>query len=82
MQFRQPDGINCVSRRVCLAITAKLSENRVVQCNLWIVDVNRCVHVGLCLCLITFVDYFIYKRIFVKKCAMHHEINRFRHQQG
>ena len=29
--FRQPDGVNCVVRRVCLAIIAKLSQNKVVQ---------------------------------------------------
>jgi len=29
--FRQPDGVNCVVRRVYLAIIAKLSQNRVVQ---------------------------------------------------
>jgi len=27
--FRQPDVVNCVVRRVCLAIIAKLSQNRV-----------------------------------------------------
>jgi len=29
--FRQPDGVNCVVRKVYLAIIAKLSQNRVVQ---------------------------------------------------
>jgi len=29
--FRQPDGVNCVVRRVYLAVIAKLSRNRVVQ---------------------------------------------------
>jgi len=29
--FRQPNGVNCVVRRVYLAITAQLSQNRVVQ---------------------------------------------------
>jgi len=29
--FRQPGGVNCVVRRIYLAITAKLSQNRVVQ---------------------------------------------------
>jgi len=29
--FRQPDGVNCVVRRVYLAIIAKLSQTRVVQ---------------------------------------------------
>jgi len=29
--FRQPGGLNCVVRGVYLAITAKLSQNRVVQ---------------------------------------------------
>jgi len=29
--FRQPGGVNCVVRRVYLAIIAKLSQNRVVQ---------------------------------------------------
>jgi len=35
--FRQPDGVNCVIRRVYLAITAMLSRNRVVQ----LVDYGR-----------------------------------------
>jgi len=29
--FRQPDGVNCVVRRVYLAIIAMLSQKRVVQ---------------------------------------------------
>jgi len=29
--FRQPDGVNCVVRRVYLATIAKLHQNRVVQ---------------------------------------------------
>jgi len=29
--FRQLDGVNCVVRRVYLAIIAKLSQNRAVQ---------------------------------------------------
>jgi len=29
--FRQSDGVNCVVRRVYLAIIAKLSQNRVMQ---------------------------------------------------
>ena len=37
--FRQPDGVNCVVRRVFCG----LSQNRVVQ----LVDVNHCIHVDL-----------------------------------
>jgi len=29
--FRQPDGVNCVARRVYLAVIAKLSQSRIAQ---------------------------------------------------
>jgi len=38
-------------------------------------DVNRCVHVGLSLYLLTFIADLRYKILLIQTCAMHQEIN-------
>jgi len=38
-------------------------------------DVNRCVHVGLSLYLVTFIDDLRYKMLLISACAMHRQIN-------
>jgi len=53
LQFRQPDVVNCVVRRVYLTIIAKLSQKQISAVSgLWI---NLYVHVDLCLNLLTFI---------------------------
>jgi len=61
--FRQPDDVNCVVRRVYLAIIAKLSQNRVVHW--WIMDVNRCVHVDPSQYLLTFIGDLRYEMLLI-----------------
>jgi len=45
-------------------------------------DVNRSVHVDLSQYLLTFTGDLRYKMLLILTCAMHQEINKFRHQQG
>jgi len=45
-------------------------------------DVNRCVHIGLRLYLLSFIVYLRYKMLLIQTCAMHQEINKSRHQKG
>jgi len=58
--FRQPDGIDCVVRRFYFRGCPKTE-----QCSWWIMEVNRCVHVGLILYLLTFIGDLRYKMLFI-----------------
>ena len=54
--FRQPDGVDCVVRRVYFGVEKWL---------VYYMDVNRCVHAGLCLYLLTFIGDLRYKILLI-----------------
>jgi len=60
LMFRQPDGVNCVVKRVYYR-----NCPRTVWCSQWIMAVNCCVRIGLSLYLLTYIGDVRYRMLFI-----------------